>query len=78
MIDGNGNIVSDDPKVVEAVKFVHDLIFKYKMASESVFSFMEEDAKQVFQQGKAVFMRNCPYAWSHANIQHHQLKERLE
>ncbi len=67
IIDGNGNIVSDDPKVVEAVKFVHDLIFKYKIAPESVLSFMEEDARQVFQQGKAIFMRNWPYAWSHAN-----------
>lgn len=68
IIDENGKITVNSPKVIEALQFMHDMIYKYKIAPESVLSFMEEDARTTFQQGKAVFMRNWPYCNSPTNL----------
>jgi len=37
------------------------------VAPEGVLNYAEEEARGVFQSGRAVFMRNWPYAWALAN-----------
>ncbi|MFQ5717688.1 MAG: extracellular solute-binding protein, partial [Nitrospinales bacterium] len=49
--------------VRETLRFMRDLVFKYRVSPESVFSMSEEESRHVFHNGKAVFMRNWPYAW---------------
>jgi len=68
---GNGGNVLQDGKVVikstengEALKFIHDLIFKYRVSPELVLTSIEEPTRHIFGNGKALFMRNWPYAWN--------------
>lgn len=53
----------DQPAVRTALSFMADLVYRRSVSPESVFSMSEEESRQVFQNGKAVFMRNWPYAW---------------
>ncbi len=62
VLDENGNVVIDDPKAVEALKVMVDYI-QSGVSPEGVTTYKEEDARNVFQRGDAVFMRNWPYAW---------------
>jgi multiple sugar transport system substrate-binding protein len=67
VIDGNGNVKVNTPEVIEALSFMRELVTS-GAAPDKVFTFMEEDARMAFQQGKAVFMRNWPYCHSPSNM----------
>jgi multiple sugar transport system substrate-binding protein len=43
---------------------MRDLIHKYRVTPEFVTSAIEEPTRHIFGKGKAVFMRNWPYAWN--------------
>jgi trehalose/maltose transport system substrate-binding protein len=69
---GGGTVVSPDGKIVinnpKAIKAI-DLISSWTGAivPRGVLSYSEEEARGAFQSGKAVFMRNWPYAWALLN-----------
>ncbi len=68
VLDDHGKVIIDkNDAAVKALQFMKDLIYKYKISPEGVTTYMEEDARRIFQNGKAVFMRNWPYAWSLLN-----------
>lgn len=67
VIDEKGKVVIDSPQAVQALQFMVDLIYKHRITPEGVVTYMEEDARRVFQKGEAVFMRNWPYAWALLN-----------
>lgn len=60
-------VVLNTPNNVAALQFMIDTIWKYKMAPVATTTYMEEDTRRLFQNGKSVFMRNWPYVWSQAN-----------
>lgn len=67
VVDGlEGRAVLDQPAAVEAVSFVRDRIIG-KAAPRGVLNYEEPESLDLFSQGKAVFLRNWPYAWSLAN-----------
>ncbi len=59
-----GKAAIDGARNREAVGFMRDLISGYKVSPPLVTNSIEEPTRQLFGQGKALFMRNWPYAWS--------------
>ncbi|MBI3296559.1 MAG: ABC transporter substrate-binding protein [Elusimicrobia bacterium] len=64
LIDEAGTVLVDSPAAVEALTWLVDAVRKDGFAPEGVLTFQEEEARHMFQEGKAVFMRNWPYAWN--------------
>jgi len=62
IVDSTGRITIDNPQAVQALKTAASWIGK--IAPTGVLNYGEEEARGVFQSGKAAFMRNWPYAWS--------------
>lgn len=60
----DGKVVIESPENIEALKFMRDLIFKYNVSPELVLTSIEEPTRHIFGNGKALFMRNWPYAWN--------------
>lgn len=67
----NGGKVFEGERVVidsqanrEALRFMVDLVHRYRVSPGSVTTATEEPTRHVFGQARAVFMRNWPYAWT--------------
>lgn len=60
----SGEVVIDGKENIYALKFMRDIIVKYKISPPLVTTAIEEPTRHLFGNGKAVFMRNWPYAWN--------------
>lgn len=60
----DGHAVIDSPENREALAFMCDLIRKHRVSPELVTTLTEEPSRNLFGNGKSVFLRNWPYAWS--------------
>lgn len=49
---------------IEALYFMKGLIVKYKVTPPLVTTAIEEPTRHIFGNGRALFMRNWPYAWN--------------
>ncbi len=65
-----GKIISADGQPVVyrkaneyALQFMRDLITRYQVSPSLVTTAVEETTRYIFGNGRAVFMRNWPYAW---------------
>lgn len=57
-----GEVVLDRPEGVAALEWLAGLVGD--AAPAGVTTYQEEEARAVFQEGRAAFMRNWPYAWT--------------
>lgn len=62
IVDASGNVTINNPNAAKALDTAASWIGT--IAPGGVLNYAEEDARGVFQNGKALFMRNWPYAWS--------------
>lgn len=74
-IRGNGGdvlapdaeVVLTEPATLEALTFMRELIRPQGVTPALVTTLNEEATRLIFQSGRAVFMRNWPYAWGLLN-----------
>ncbi|NUN48220.1 MAG: ABC transporter substrate-binding protein [Candidatus Brocadiae bacterium] len=62
VLDDSGAVVLDSPEGIRALTWLAGLVGDG--APEGVTTYQEEEARAAFQEGRAVFMRNWPYAWA--------------
>ena len=62
LVDAQGEITINNPAAARALDTIAS--FMGKISPIGVLNYAEEDARGVFQNGKALFMRNWPYAWA--------------
>jgi multiple sugar transport system substrate-binding protein len=79
-----GIIIRDDkirlntPENIRATQFMYDLIRKYRISPPNTFTEMkEEEVRIFFQQGKALFARNWPYAWALYQSEDSKIKDEV-
>jgi multiple sugar transport system substrate-binding protein len=66
VIDAKGRVVLNSPQARDALRFMRRLINK-GWAPKAVLTYQEQQSLSAFAEGKAVFMRNWPYAWTILN-----------
>ncbi len=59
----SGRVVVDSSENRDALTFMRSLIEPREITPPSVTTAMEEQSRMLFGQGRAVFLRNWPYAW---------------
>ena len=62
LLDTDGHATVNNPRAVQALQTAASWIGG--ISPQGVLNYDEEAARGVFQSGKAIFMRNWPYAWS--------------
>jgi len=62
LVDVSGRVTVRNPQTVKALEMAASWLGT--ISPEAVLQYGEEEARAEFQAGRAVFMRNWPYAWS--------------
>lgn len=80
VLDDMGNFVLDDKyrdNGLEALQMMNDLIYKYNAAPKSVAAANPNNSKIMFQNGKAIFMLNWPFAWAQLQSNDSLVKDKV-
>ncbi len=67
IVKDDGSVSIDNPQAVQALNTAAGWVGT--ISPKGVLNYAEEQSRGVFQSGKAVFMRNWPYAWALANAE---------
>ncbi len=62
ILDDGGRVVVDSEDAVRALTFMRDAVHQQALSPASVLTWREEQTRFAFQNGRAAFMRNWPYA----------------
>ena len=71
VISDDGEIIMDYDKALKALETYSEMV---EISSPGIIAFQEEDARNYFQSGNSVFMRNWPYAWTLLNSRNSEVR----
>lgn len=77
IISPNGQSLLTTPATVTGLTALRRTISEYGVSSPLVTTADEETARHMFAQGKAIFMRNWPYAWTLLNALNSPMRGRV-
>jgi len=63
VLDDSGGVALRNPETLAALEYMDALIRRHGVTPPIVTTLNEEAARHIFQSGRAIFMRNWPYAW---------------
>jgi multiple sugar transport system substrate-binding protein len=72
-----GSPVIHSRENIVAIAFMKDLIVRYKVSPPLVTTAIEEPTRHIFGNGKALFMRNWPYAWNILSAENSPVKGKV-
>jgi trehalose/maltose transport system substrate-binding protein len=72
----DGEVTINNPHAINALDRARGWVGT--IAPETITSFREEDAREMFHQGNAAFMRNWPYAYAIGNSDDSPIKDRFD
>ncbi len=72
----NGEFAMNNDNTIEALKFVRSLI-EEGISPEGVLSHKPDDTRAIFEEGKALFMRNWTYAYANAQLDTSRVKGKV-
>ena len=75
IVDAEGEITIDNAQAAEALDLAASWIGN--ISPDGVLNYTEEEARGIFQSGNAVFMRNWPYAWSLAQSEASEVRDKV-
>lgn len=75
IVDKAGNVTINNPQAAKALDTAASWIGT--IAPGGVLNYGEEDSRGVWQNGKAAFMRNWPYAWSLGQAADSPIKDKI-
>lgn len=64
VLDERGKVILDSPKAVEALRLMVSMIEPHRITPKWIVEQKTDDTRMVFQDGRAVFLRNWTYAWT--------------
>ncbi|MCB2155353.1 ABC transporter substrate-binding protein [bacterium] len=76
IVDSDGNVTINNPKAIEA--FTRAKGWVGTISPPGVMTYREEESRQLFQTGNAMFMRNWPYAYALGNGDDSEIKGKFE
>ncbi len=76
IVDAKGNVTVNNPRAAAALKMAKSWV--NTISPPGVLSYMEEEARGVWQAGNAAFMRNWPYAYALGNSPESPIKGKFD
>lgn len=76
ILDKNGKVVIDSPQATEGINIMKKLI-DTNVAPKGVVTYKPQDCIDQYKQGKTLFMRNWPYAYTNVNADNSAIKGKV-
>lgn len=77
VINDKGKAVVNSPEARGALRFMKKTIHKYEISPQGTVTYKEEGTRQIFQDGKAAFLRNWPYVWTLVQSNQSEVKNKV-
>ncbi|MGD1875081.1 MAG: ABC transporter substrate-binding protein [Mastigocoleus sp.] len=66
----------DKPETIQAIAFLKSTV-KQNVSPSGVTTYQEEETRRIFQNGRALFLRNWPYVWAEAQKEGSKIKGKI-